>query len=94
VQLCLFDAAASPINEVIMLTAPAATLAGHDPCCNQHAGTCSQPSLIAVCTCLAMQVPMHNQGGVWTALVAKLPKKGILYAYRVDGPGGWETGYR
>ena len=56
-----------------------------------HAG--SFPDLLSVHAC-AMQVPMHNQGGVWTALVAKLPKKGILYAYRVDGPGGWETGYR
>lgn len=37
---------------------------------------------------------MYNQGGVWTALIAKLPKKGVFYAYRVDGPGGWETGYR
>ncbi len=34
------------------------------------------------------------QGDVWTALVPALPKKGVLYAYRVDGPGGWETGYR
>lgn len=41
-----------------------------------------------------VQVPMHNQDGVWTAMVDGLPKKGILYAYRVDGPGGWETGYR
>jgi hypothetical protein len=41
-----------------------------------------------------LQVQMHNEGGVWTALVSKLPKKGILYAYCVDGPGGWDTGYR
>lgn len=40
------------------------------------------------------EVPMHKQEGVWTALVKDLPKKGVLYAYRVDGPGGWETGYR
>jgi hypothetical protein len=26
--------------------------------------------------------------------VAGLPKKDVLYAYRVDGAGGWETGYR
>ena len=41
-----------------------------------------------------LQVAMHNEGGVWTALVGKLPKKGILYAYCVEGPGGWDTGYR
>ncbi len=40
------------------------------------------------------EVPMHKQEGVWTALVKDLPKKGVQYAYRVDGPGGWETGYR
>lgn len=34
------------------------------------------------------------QGDVWSALVPGLAKKGVLYAYRVDGPGGWETGYR
>jgi len=37
---------------------------------------------------------MTKQGDVWSALVPGLAKKGVLYAYRVDGPGGWETGYR
>ena len=31
---------------------------------------------------------------MWHGLVQKLPKKGILYAYKVEGEGGWEQGHR
>lgn len=40
------------------------------------------------------ELPMIKKSDVWTAIVAGLPKKDVLYAYRVDGAGGWETGYR
>ena len=31
---------------------------------------------------------------MWHGLVKGLPKKGILYAYKVEGEGGWEQGHR
>ena len=38
--------------------------------------------------------PAHRSGDVWHGLVKKLPRKGILYAYKVEGEGGWEQGHR
>ena len=33
-------------------------------------------------------------GDVWHIAVEGLPKAGVLYGFRVDGQGGWETGHR
>ena len=39
-------------------------------------------------------LPLPRSGDVWHGLVKGLPKKGILYAYKVEGEGGWEQGHR
>ena len=36
----------------------------------------------------------NRTGDVWHIAIEGLPKSGILYGYRVDGEGGWETGHR
>jgi len=36
----------------------------------------------------------HKSGHVWHVLVDTLPPAGVLYAYKVQGQGGWETGGR
>ncbi len=36
----------------------------------------------------------HKSGHVWHVLVDTLPPTGVLYAYKVQGQGGWETGGR
>ncbi|KAK3278773.1 Isoamylase 3, chloroplastic, partial [Cymbomonas tetramitiformis] len=35
-----------------------------------------------------------NDNGVWHILVESLPRSNVRYAYRVNGKGGWDTGYR
>ena len=42
----------------------------------------------------ALSAEQHRTGHVWHALVEGLPKAGVLYGFKVDGPGGWETGNR
>lgn len=42
----------------------------------------------------ALTAEQHRTGNVWHALVEGLPRAGVLYGFRVDGPGGWETGNR
>ncbi|KDD74857.1 hypothetical protein H632_c1029p0 [Helicosporidium sp. ATCC 50920] len=34
------------------------------------------------------------ENGTWHCLAVGLPRKGILYGYRVSGEGGWETPFR
>eukprot|EP00271_Cylindrocystis_brebissonii_P008495 TRINITY_DN22865_c0_g1_i1.p1 TRINITY_DN22865_c0_g1~~TRINITY_DN22865_c0_g1_i1.p1 ORF type:complete len:905 (-),score=151.06 TRINITY_DN22865_c0_g1_i1:636-3305(-) len=36
----------------------------------------------------------HRTGDVWHACVKGVPLSGVLYAYKVDGPGGWGAGHR
>ena len=36
----------------------------------------------------------HKTEHVWHVLVDTLPPSGVLYAYKVQGQGGWETGGR
>lgn len=36
----------------------------------------------------------HKTEHVWHVLVDTLPASGVLYAYKVQGEGGWETGGR
>lgn len=39
--------------------------------------------------------PKSNKtGSTWHISIAGLPKSGVLYGFRVDGEGGWETGHR
>ncbi len=33
-------------------------------------------------------------GDVWHTQLEGLPTSGVLYGYKVEGAGGWETGYR
>ncbi|KAK9829065.1 hypothetical protein WJX72_003715 [[Myrmecia] bisecta] len=44
------------------------------------------------------QIPLdpaaHRTGDIWHVAVAGLPSSGVLYGYKVDGEGGWETGHR
>jgi Carbohydrate-binding module 48 (Isoamylase N-terminal domain) len=39
-------------------------------------------------------IPLTREGDVWSVYVEGLPKKNVLYGYRVDGEGGWDTGHR
>lgn len=59
------------------------------------------PAATTVTLCLrdwddvpVLDVPMHRTGDTWHAYVAGLPRATVLYGYRVDGNGGWETPYR
>ena len=36
----------------------------------------------------------YKTGHVWHVLVEGLPLSGVLYAFKVQGDGGWETGGR
>lgn len=36
----------------------------------------------------------NKTGHVWHVLAEGLPLSGVLYAYKVQGEGGWETGSR
>ena len=36
----------------------------------------------------------YKTGHVWHALIEGLPLSGVLYGYKVQGQGGWETGGR
>lgn len=36
----------------------------------------------------------NRAGNIWHIAIEGLPKQGVLYGYRVDGEGGWETGHR
>ena len=36
----------------------------------------------------------NRSGDVWHIAVEGLPRSGVLYGFRVDGEGGWETGHR
>lgn len=59
------------------------------------------PNATAVTLCLSdwedaplLEAPMARDGDVWTALVEGLPAKGVLYGYKVNGKGGWDTPFR
>lgn len=41
-----------------------------------------------------MTFPLARSGDVWHGLVAGCPLVGVRYAYRVDGPRGWDKGHR
>lgn len=43
---------------------------------------------------ITLDATSHKTGHVWHVLVEGLPMSGVLYAYRVQGQGGWETGGR
>ena len=36
----------------------------------------------------------NRTGDIWHIALEGLPKSGVLYGYRVEGEGGWETGHR
>ena len=59
------------------------------------------PAATSVTLCLSdwedqplLEAPMTRTGDTWHAFVAGLPQARVLYGYRVDGKGGWETPYR
>lgn len=43
---------------------------------------------------LNLDASKYKTGHVWHVLVEGLPLSGVLYAYKVQGEGGWETGGR
>ena len=42
----------------------------------------------------AASFPLERTDNTWHIGVAGLPKSGVLYGYRVEGEGGWESGHR
>lgn len=59
------------------------------------------PAATQVTICLSdsqdrpvLEAPMLRTGDTWHAFVEGLPQAGVLYGYRVDGQGGWDTPYR
>lgn len=42
------------------------------------------------------QIAVENKSsnGVWHVALQGLPQSGVLYGYKVDGKGGWDTSYR
>eukprot|EP00775_Hariotina_reticulata_P012445 gene12445-12582_t len=40
------------------------------------------------------EIPMNKDGDVWHVAVEGLPSSGVEYALRVEGHGGWDSGYR
>ena len=42
----------------------------------------------------ALSKDSNRTGDIWHIAIEGLPKSGVLYGYRVDGEGGWETGHR
>lgn len=63
----------------------------------------SAPAASSVLLCLfdasgasiGEELPLtKGESGLWTILLEGCPRSGVLYGYRVDGEGGWETGYR
>lgn len=43
---------------------------------------------------LNLDASKYKTGHVWHVLVEGLPLSGVLYGYKVQGEGGWETGAR
>lgn len=43
---------------------------------------------------LNLDASKYKTGHVWHVLVEGLPLSGVLYGYKVQGEGGWETGGR
>ena len=43
---------------------------------------------------LNLDASKYKTGHVWHVLVEGLPLSGVLYAYKIQGEGGWETGGR
>lgn len=43
---------------------------------------------------LNLDATKYKTGHVWHVLVEGLPLSGVLYGYKVQGEGGWETGGR
>ena len=43
---------------------------------------------------LNLDASKYKTGHVWHVLVEGLPLSGVLYAFKVQGEGGWETGGR
>lgn len=45
---------------------------------------------------LYIQIAVTNKSsnGVWHIALQGLPRSGVLYGYKVDGKGGWDTSYR
>ena len=43
---------------------------------------------------ISVSPPPIYKGDVWHVALEGLPGSGVLYAFRVEGDGGWETGYR
>ncbi|KAK9107096.1 hypothetical protein Syun_023107 [Stephania yunnanensis] len=43
---------------------------------------------------LTLNPKINKTGNVWHICVEGLPRQGVLYGYRIDGPQGWEQGHR
>ncbi|EFN57533.1 hypothetical protein CHLNCDRAFT_34754 [Chlorella variabilis] len=59
------------------------------------------PNASSVTLCLrdwddrpVMEASLQRTGDVWHAFVAGLPQSKVLYGYKVDGRGGWDTPFR
>ncbi|KAI3438769.1 hypothetical protein D9Q98_001187 [Chlorella vulgaris] len=59
------------------------------------------PNATSVTLCLSdwddkplFEAPLQREGDVWHGFVPGLPQSKVLYGYRVDGNGGWDTPFR
>lgn len=43
---------------------------------------------------IELDTKMNKTGDIWHVCVEDLPRYGVLYGYRIDGPRGWKGGHR